>query len=264
MSRRTDSFATLALAGATAFSLGLFLLDAVPAGAQQTPPQRCEGAACDFAINTKGTGTSSGRAQSGPGRDGDCDDACEHAINTKGTGVNSGRSSAPGQACGYAINTKGTGANSGRAQAPGRACEPVRPDGVSSQSFTVTGTFSDGTSRPITAAKYGSTVFEVSSAADFDGDGFADSGLLSVRCANGSVTDAAFRPRDAGSGMASGKRQHTPPLIRRSASGPQSAVGRTVTWDLKESKGRAATPSSSSGWKDVTLVGDQAGLCPKG
>jgi hypothetical protein len=105
--------------------------------------------------------------------------------------------------------------------------------------YRATATFSDGSSAD---RLYSVTV------ADLDGDGVNDEGWLRVACADGAVTAVSYysvkSPRDAASGMASGKRMHKPFKITaeldRTAGPGAAAVGKTVSWDIKEAKGAKA------------------------
>ena len=121
-----------------------------------------------------------------------------------------------------------------------------------------TATFSDGTSAD--------RLYEVTSDADSDGDGVNDSGWLRVRC-DGGVVAAVYHtvksPRDAASGMASGKRMHRPftiikewgastPMLGKSGGGEATGggdgvIGSKASWDLATMKGgKAGRPTSSS------------------
>ena len=129
--------------------------------------------------------------------------------------------------------------------APALAQDGVRSAAPSPVGFTVTGTFSDGTSR----------VVEVTADADSDGDGRMDEGELRFTCAGGHARAVTFT-RDAGSGMATGKRMHKPMPIARSAVAAGSAL--KASWDLAKGKGaRTAAP----GPIPVTLDPGQPDLC---
>lgn len=127
-------------------------------------------------------------------------------------------------------------------------------------SFTVTGVFSDGTTT--------SRIFNVSG--DSDGDGLEDSGLLRVTCSNGAVVEAAFKhdvksPRDAASGMATGKRMHKPMTITKEIDKASPMLGKTVGYDLKSStKARMADGGGVThidDWTEISLTGDSGPLC---
>lgn len=166
---------------------------------------------CDHAINTKGTGTSSGRSMpaaagisgtttklaiktkgtnvqrtGGPVHPGS-PETCDHAINTKGTGAHTGRvSGAAGSpaSCDHAINTKGTGVTSGKKgydyyQARGTLQFRAAPY----------------------AAPYeddGMRTFGVTLDPDSDGDMLPESGELRVTCVKGAATDVRFVKRHVG------------------------------------------------------------------
>lgn len=122
--------------------------------------------------------------------------------------------------------------------------------------FTVTGTYSDGTTRDITER-----VYHVVANGDYDGDGRPDEGRLTVICSGGRALSATFTSaREAGSGMATGRRQHTPIPIRRSAgSGPQAPQSFRGGWDMAPAKGGRGS-SASSGARVVTF-GSEFGGC---
>lgn len=129
-----------------------------------------------------------------------------------------------------------------------------------SSSFTVTGVFSDGTTT--------SRIFNVSDR-DSDGDGLEDSGLLRVTCSNGAVVDAAYKhdvksPRDAASGLATGKRMHKPMTITKEIDKATPMMGRTVGYDLKTSTKARMADGNVMGvddWQAITLTGDNGPLC---
>lgn len=117
-----------------------------------------------------------------------------------------------------------------------------------------TATFSDGT----TADR----LYAVVSAADVDGDGVMDQGWLRVACSNsamGAVYYAAASPRDAASGLPTGKRQHGSVTITKEwgasalsfgktggGGGGGGAVGHTVSWDLAKGTGARSTGSGQA------------------
>ena len=94
--------------------------------------------------------------------------------------------------------------------------------------------------------------------ADLDGDGVDDEAWLRVACADGEVTTASYysvkSPRDAASGMATGKRMHKPFTIRAELDRNASPTGKTVSWDLKEGKGAKTGTGSSRATYDVKKV----------
>ena len=105
---------------------------------------------------------------------------------------------------------------------------PVRtPSAPASADFTVTGTYSDGTTR----------FFKVKSRVDSIVDGHLDAGLLRVACANGEVASTYYKVQDAGSGMATGKRQHRPSLIIKEMKRDGTAIGARLSWALVQAKG---------------------------
>ena len=86
-------------------------------------------------------------------------------------------------------------------------------------SFRVTATYSDGTDRIFVAT------------GDLDGDGAADSVEIRVTCSGAQATHTVITAREAGSGMATGRRQYQPLVVTK-------AVGASLiaTYDLKQMK----------------------------
>ena len=115
------------------------------------------------------------------------------------------------------------------------------------------------------------------STGDLDGDGLADEVIIRLACAGGEVRSAEYNvkgPRDAGSGMASGKRTHHPVTFVKEwgASTPQLRAMK-VTYDLKKGEVARAKPMAEDSWHTgaktmaedswhhVSLV-KTGGLCP--
>lgn len=102
---------------------------------------------------------------------------------------------------------------------------------------------------------------------DLDGDGAADRGTLLVRCSGSSVADALYADvktaRDAGSGLATGKRTYVAPHVFESAGPRLSAM--KLHWDLKEAKGARVIAGfmSKKGYDYYQAVSlkDVPGLC---
>ena len=97
---------------------------------------------------------------------------------------------------------------------------------------------------------------------DLDGDGVPDDAYLKLACTDGKLTQAWYQvrgPRDAGSGMASGKRQHGSVTFVKEwgPSTPQlSAV--KPTYDIKTLKG--ARTAGMDDWSPISLANTD-GLC---
>jgi hypothetical protein len=139
--------------------------------------------------------------------------------------------------------------------------------------FTVTGTFSDGTTRYLHIAT-----------GDLDGDGTNDDGVLRLMCdSSGTVSRAwIYAPRDSASGQASGKRMHKPFTIVKEwgAATPQlsawkggydvkSNTKRTAAgsagWDLATNKGgRVAKTMAMDDWSEITVTRLDAACSPGG
>lgn len=128
--------------------------------------------------------------------------------------------------------------------------------------FTVTGTYSDGTTRYLKIAT-----------GDLDGDGTNDDGVLRLACSNGAVSSAwIYSPRDAATGMATGKRQHGSITIVKEWDAPSPQMSawkggydvksnskRTTAghagWDLATNKGgRAAKTMAMDDWSEITVT----------
>ena len=99
-------------------------------------------------------------------------------------------------------------------------------------------------------------------AGDLDGDGRPDDAYLKLACADGKFTQAWYQvkgPRDAASGMASGKRTHKPVTFVKEwgPSTPQlSAV--KPTYDIKTIK--SARTAVMDDWSPISLANTD-GLC---
>ena len=102
-------------------------------------------------------------------------------------------------------------------------------------------------------------------AADLDGDGATDEGIVKLTCTGGTM-DAALHtvksPRDVATGQASCKRMHKPMTIVKEwgAATPQ-LVAMKPTYDVKKIEGSGARSSSSeTAWTPVALS-NADGLC---
>ena len=104
--------------------------------------------------------------------------------------------------------------------------------------------------------------YVVVQAGDLDGDGAPDDAYLKLACTDGKLTQAWYQvkgPRDAGSGMASGKRQHGSVTFVKEwgPSTPQlSAV--KPTFDIKTLKGTRT--AGLDDWSPISLANTD-GLC---
>lgn len=99
-------------------------------------------------------------------------------------------------------------------------------------------------------------------AGDLDGDGAPDDAVVKLLCADGRVTQAQYiiSPRDAASGMPTGKRQHAPVTFVKEwgPATPQLAQVRPG-YNVKENKG-ARMATDGGGWTAVKLS-NADGLC---
>ena len=99
-------------------------------------------------------------------------------------------------------------------------------------------------------------------AGDLDGDGRPDDAYLKLACADGKLAQAWYQvkgPRDAASGMASGKRTHHPVTFVKEwgAATPQLSAMK-ATYDVKMQK--SARAAASGGWAPISLAKTD-GLC---
>ncbi len=104
--------------------------------------------------------------------------------------------------------------------------------------------------------------YVVVQAGDLDGDGLPDDAYLKLACADGNLTQAWYQvkgAREAGSGMATGRRQHKP-LDMVSQWGPASPQLMAIrpTYDVKTLKG--ARVSAVDDWAPIVLRNTD-GLC---
>lgn len=130
------------------------------------------------------------------------------------------------------------------ALAPETASVASRSAAPAAATLTVTGTFSDGTSRLI----------DVSSDMDSDGDGAMDQATIQATCDGTHLTHAVISPRDAASGMATGKRMHKPVVFIAAPIGSKLIA----TYDLKKgTKARTSGPVSAP----VTFAAGQPDVC---
>lgn len=100
-------------------------------------------------------------------------------------------------------------------------------------------------------------------AGDLDGDGLTDDAVIKLLCADGALKEAHYviSPRDAGSGMATGRRQHAPVKFVKEwgpATPQLSAV--KPTYNIKEFKGNERLAAASGGWTALSLSNTD-GLC---
>jgi len=97
-------------------------------------------------------------------------------------------------------------------------------------------------------------------AGDLDGDGTSDDAVLKLSCADGLLSESSYQisPRDAGSGMPTGKRQHGTVTIVKEWGAASPELGRMKpTYDVKTIKSARAAPD---GWTPVSLA-NADGLC---
>ena len=149
---------------------------------------------------------------------------------------------------------------SGAARGSGTIGSGAAPDGGSIVS-RAQATFSDGTSSD--------RLFTVTLDRDSDGDGVGDTAYLRVRC-DSSVATAVYvhevrSPRDAASGLATGKRMHKPFTITMELGRTKGSswTGR-ASWDLKAATGARMAGggiSAMDDWTQVTMRDGSTSLC---
>ena len=95
---------------------------------------------------------------------------------------------------------------------------------------------------------------------DLDGDGLPDDAVLKLICAAGKLSNASYivSPREAASGMATGRRQYAPVKFVKEwgAASPQLSKIKPQ-YDIKTLKGNERT---ADGWTSVSLSNTD-GLC---
>ena len=110
----------------------------------------------------------------------------------------------------------------------------------------------------------GPVYVKVRSSADSDGDGLGDAAVLRLQCSGAQLAAAALRsdvrsPRDAASGMASGKRTHHPVTFVKEW-GPSTPQFRELLPRIRVSSVPSAR-ADAEGWMPVSMAGAD-GLCP--
>lgn len=103
-------------------------------------------------------------------------------------------------------------------------------------------------------------IYELLTQADVDGDGAAEEAVVSLTCARGKhIASAILTAREAGSGVATGKRQHSPVTVTKEWSAVPDEVAKVrAGWDLKAATKRTMAPAA--GGKPIDIDGGDA-LC---
>lgn len=100
------------------------------------------------------------------------------------------------------------------------------------------------------------------STGDVDGDGISDQGVIKMVCSKGAAPVTLWRsdsPRDAATGLATGKRQHGSVIFTKEWSTPSAAVSAVkYNWDLKSNTGKRMASPSGDGWTPISLSNGQA------
>ena len=101
-------------------------------------------------------------------------------------------------------------------------------------------------------------------AGDLDGDGVSDDAYLKLACADGKLTNSWYQvkgPRDAGSGMPTGKRMHKPfTIVKEWGAAPPALAAVKPRYDVKAMKGTRA--SAVDDWLPISLRNTD-GLCER-
>ena len=104
--------------------------------------------------------------------------------------------------------------------------------------------------------------YVVVQAGDLDGDGLPDDAYLKLACSDGKLTQAWYQvkgPRDAATGMASGKRQHgSVTFVKEWGPASPQLMAMKPTYDVKTAKG--ARQSAMDDWAPIELRNTE-GLC---
>lgn len=105
-----------------------------------------------------------------------------------------------------------------------------------------------------------STAYLTVTVGDLNGDGSPDTAVLKLVCKAGAVSEAYLAPRESGSGMPTGKRQHGTVTIVKEW-GPAAPQWRAVrpTYDVKKMEGSKTTAVDD--WMPVSLNGLPPGVC---
>lgn len=125
---------------------------------------------------------------------------------------------------------------SARAGVGARVSSPPAPATTSAMTYTVRGTYSDGTSR----------YYDLVADTDSDGDGVPEEGTMRITCTGTTESSVSYKlsPRDSASGLATGKRTHHPMRTIDKAS-PLLGKKVSASWDLKSStKARSSSGAS--------------------
>lgn len=109
----------------------------------------------------------------------------------------------------------------------------------------------------------GSPLYLRVQAADLDGDGVADEAVIKLTCDGSSVSSSSYQivsPRDAASGLPTGKRMHKPMVITKEwgASSPQLSEIKP-TYDVKANK-TVRMAAGGGDWTPITLSSTD-GVC---
>ena len=102
-------------------------------------------------------------------------------------------------------------------------------------------------------------------AGDLDGDGRADEAYVRLVCVDGTVRQASYmvvNPRDAATGLPTGKRQHNPMTIVKEwrAATPELRAMK-VGYHVKKVEGAGARPDQAVTMTAIALA-ESRGLCP--
>ncbi len=103
-------------------------------------------------------------------------------------------------------------------------------------------------------------------AGDLDGDGRADDAIVRAACSDGTLRQAEYTvvsPRDAGSGMPTGKRQHgSVTIVKEWGPATPQLMAVKPTYDVKTMKGneRRMAADGAVSWTAIALA-ESSGLC---
>jgi len=102
-------------------------------------------------------------------------------------------------------------------------------------------------------------------AGDLDGDGTSDDAVLKLSCADGLLSESSYQisPRDAGSGMPTGKRQHgTVTIVKEWGAATPQLMAMKASYDVKKVEGTGARAKTmiEDSWNSISLA-DSEDLC---
>jgi hypothetical protein len=100
---------------------------------------------------------------------------------------------------------------------------------------------------------------------DLDGDGVGDEAIVRLVCGGGELRSVEYNvksPRDAASGLATGKRTHKPvTFVKEWGPATPQLMAMKPTYDVKKVEGTGAKTMAEDSWHQMSLA-NAGGLCP--